>query len=379
MCACKPSKKSFGSTAVIHGVSLDIASGEFVNLLGASGCGKTTLLRIVAGLESVSAGTVEIDGRDVTGLPPEQRDIAMMFRTCAAAAPAERGRERALPAAHARPGQPRRAAGPRAHGAGHGAAHAPGRAPAVPCSGGQQQRVALARAIVSQPKVLLLDEPLSNLDARLREDMQVEELIEIHKRLGLTAIFVTHGQEEALSLSSRIILLNARSASSSEATPAEIYARPDSAFASSFLGAASAVPVTIEAGDTGTAVLADGQRLAIAPGSGAVGATTLALRQEDLRPGRRRAAGPAGEGAHAGVPRITQPLRGAAGGDGHQGAGIDRPGLCRWCDGDADGRSGPGSLSGALTGGSQAQDGSTHRCRRHQAPHIRHRMLIVPA
>jgi heme ABC exporter ATP-binding subunit CcmA len=274
-------QKSFGSTAVIHGVSLDIASGEFVSLLGASGCGKTTLLRIVAGLESVSAGTVEIDGRDVTGLPPEQRDIAMMFQSYALLphlSVAENVRfplrMRGLGSREEQQARVRTALDTVQ------LTHLAERRPSQ-LSGGQQQRVALARAIVSQPKVLLLDEPLSNLDARLREDMQVE-LIEIHKRLGLTTIFVTHDQEEALSLSSRIILLNAGRIEQ-QGTPAEIYARPDSAFASSFLGAANLVPVTIEAGDTGTAVLADGQRLAIAPGSGAVGATTLALRQEDLQ------------------------------------------------------------------------------------------------
>ena len=273
--------KSFGSTAVIHGVSLDIASGEFVSLLGASGCGKTTLLRIVAGLESVTSGTVEIDGRDVTGLPPEQRDIAMMFQSYAllphlSVADNVRFplRMRGLGSRDEQQAQVRTALDTVQ------LTHLAERRPAQ-LSGGQQQRVALARAIVSQPKVLLLDEPLSNLDARLREDMQVE-LIEMHKRLGLTTIFVTHDQDEALSLSNRIILLNGGHIEQ-QGTPAEIYARPDSAFASTFLGAANLMPATIEAGNKSVAVLADGQRVAIAPDNTTVGGTTIALRQEDLQ------------------------------------------------------------------------------------------------
>ena len=273
--------KSFGATAVIHGVSLDIASGEFVSLLGASGCGKTTLLRIVAGLESVTSGTVEIDGRGVTDLPPEQRDIAMMFQSYAllphlSVADNVRFplRMRGLGSRDEQQEKVRAALDTVQ------LSQLAERRPSQ-LSGGQQQRVALARAIVSQPKVLLLDEPLSNLDARLREDMQVE-LIEIHKRLGLTTIFVTHDQEEALSLSNRVILLNGGHIEQ-QGTPADIYARPDSAFASSFLGAANLVPATIEAGHKSVAVLADGQRLAIAPDNTTVGSTTLALRQEDLQ------------------------------------------------------------------------------------------------
>ena len=272
--------KSVGSTAVIHGVSLDIASGEFVGLLGASGCGKTTLLRIVAGLEGVTSGTVEIDGRNVTDLPPERRDIAMMFQSYAllphlSVADNVRFplRMRGLGSREEQEAKVRTALETVQ------LAHLSQRRPAQ-LSGGQQQRVALARAIVSTPKVLLLDEPLSNLDARLREDMQLE-LIEIHKRLGLTTIFVTHDQEEALSLSNRIILLNGGHIEQ-QGTPAEIYAWPNSAFASSFLGAANLVPATTEAGNKPVAVLADGQRLAIAPDITTYGSTTIALRQEDL-------------------------------------------------------------------------------------------------
>jgi ABC-type Fe3+/spermidine/putrescine transport system ATPase subunit len=274
-------KKSFGDVEVLHGISLDIASGELVSLLGASGCGKTTLLRIVAGLESVTAGCVTIDGQAVTHLPPERRDIAMMFQSYALLPHLSVAENVRFPLRMRRIGnrdeqneKVKAALG--AVQLGHLSERRPRQ-----LSGGQQQRVALARAIVSDPKVLLLDEPLSNLDARLREDMQVE-LIEIHKRLGLTTLFVTHDQEEALSLSDRVVLLNAGRVEQ-QGTPAEIYARPATEFASTFLGAANILSASIEADDKGpVAILPDGQRLRLAASETARGAVRLALRQEDL-------------------------------------------------------------------------------------------------
>jgi len=274
-------RKSFGNVEVLHGISLDIASGEFVSLLGASGCGKTTLLRIVAGLESVSAGSVAIDGREVTPLPPERRDIAMMFQSYALLPHLSVFENVRFPLRMRRLGS-REAQRDKVAAALETVqlSHLADRRPRQ-LSGGQQQRVALARAIVSDPKVLLLDEPLSNLDARLREEMQVE-LIELHRRLGLTTLFVTHDQEEALSLSDRIILINAGRIEQ-QGRPEEIYARPATAFASSFLGSANLVPATVEQGDHGpVALLADGQRLPLAPEATARGPATLVLRQEDL-------------------------------------------------------------------------------------------------
>ena len=275
--------KSFGRNAVIDGVSLEIAAGEFVSLLGPSGCGKTTLLRIVAGLETVGTGTVEIDGRDVTDLPPERRDIAMMFQSYALMPHLSVAENVRFPLRMRGIGtRSQQDAQVRAALETVQLAALAGRRPAQ-LSGGQQQRVALARAIVSRPKVLLLDEPLSNLDARLREDMQVE-LIELHKRLGLTTLFVTHDQEEALSLSSRVVLLH-QGRIEQQDTPARIYAQPRSAFASSFLGSANLIPARIarRAGAT-LAVLADGQELPLADGLGDASDRTvrLALRQEDL-------------------------------------------------------------------------------------------------
>jgi len=272
-------KKSFGRVEVLHGVSLDIPSGVFISLLGASGCGKTTLLRIVAGLETVTSGSVEIDGRDVTGLPPEQRDIAMMFQSYALLPHLSVAENVRFPL--------------RMRGIGSVAdqrervqealdtvqlGHLADRRPRQ-LSGGQQQRVALARAIVSRPKVLLLDEPLSNLDARLREDMHVE-LIELHKRLGLTTIFVTHDQEEALSLSDRIVLINNGDVEQ-EDTPANIYSRPATAFASAFLGAANLIDAEVLEGGT-LARLPDGQKITLPKGTHPPGPVTLSIRQEDI-------------------------------------------------------------------------------------------------
>ncbi|TPW29240.1 ABC transporter ATP-binding protein [Martelella alba] len=270
-------RKSYGRTEVLHGISLELASGEFVSLLGASGCGKTTLLRSVAGLESVTAGRIVIDGQDVTQLPPERRDIAMMFQSYALLPHLSVSENVRFPLRMRRIGN-REEQAERVKAALETVqlSHLSERLPRQ-LSGGQQQRVALARAIVSNPKVLLLDEPLSNLDARLREDMQVE-LIEIHRRLGLTTLFVTHDQEEALSLSDRVVLLNAGTVEQ-EGAPAEIYAEPATAFVSGFLGSANILPARL--GADGTAKLTDGQIVAIPPTS-LTGDVQLVLRQEDL-------------------------------------------------------------------------------------------------
>jgi len=268
--------KSFGEVEVLRGIDLTIRSGEFVSLLGASGCGKTTLLRIVAGLDSVSRGRVEIDGVDVTELPPERRDIAMMFQSYALLPHMSVAENVRFPLRMRRQGS-RAEQDARVKAALETVRldHLGDRMPRQ-LSGGQQQRVALARAIVSDPKVLLLDEPLSNLDARLREEMQVE-LIEIHRRLGITTLFVTHDQDEALSLSDRVVLMNAGQIEQ-EAPPREIYDAPATAYASSFLGAANLVPAEISGG---VARLDDGQTLAVPSGT-ADGPATLALRQENV-------------------------------------------------------------------------------------------------
>ncbi len=274
-------RKSFGPVEVLHGISLQVESGEFVSLLGASGCGKTTLLRIVAGLETVTSGTVMLGDRAVTDLPPERRDIAMMFQSYALLPHLTVLENIRFPLRMRRIGT-REEQYERARQALDTVqlAHLGDRRPRQ-LSGGQQQRVALARAVVSRPKVLLLDEPLSNLDARLREDMQVE-LIDIHKRLGLTTLFVTHDQDEALSLSDRVVLIN-KGRIEQMGAPAEIYDRPATAYASSFIGAANLVPAVIEDSEEGpVARLEDGQQLTLARDTAERGPATLALRQEDI-------------------------------------------------------------------------------------------------
>jgi ABC-type Fe3+/spermidine/putrescine transport system ATPase subunit len=272
-------RKSYGPVEVLHGVSLTIERGQFVALLGPSGCGKTTLLRIIAGLESVTAGSVHLAGRDVTRLPPEKRNIAMMFQSYAL-----------LPhlsvAENVRFPLRMRHIGTRAEQDAKVAAALDlvqlgplaGRMPRQ-LSGGQQQRVALARAVVSDPDVLLLDEPLSNLDARLREDMQVE-LLQLHRRLGITTIFVTHDQEEALSLADTVVLMRGGRIEQ-QAAPAEIYAKPATAFASTFIGSANLVPVTLVHGPMAV-WRANGVDLRLPLAEVPEGATTLMLRQEDV-------------------------------------------------------------------------------------------------
>lgn len=226
--------KSFGATNVLHGISLTIDSGEFVSLLGPSGCGKTTLLRIIAGLEGVTRGSVRIGGTDVTAAPPEERDIAMMFQSYALL-PHMSVRDNIRFPLRMRKRGTRAQQDERVQAALETVqlAHLAERMPRQ-LSGGQQQRVALARAIVSDPKILLLDEPLSNLDARLREDMQVE-LIELHRRLGLTTVFVTHDQEEALAIADRLVVMNQGSIVQ-VGTPRELYEEPRTAFVADFMG-----------------------------------------------------------------------------------------------------------------------------------------------
>ncbi len=273
--------KSFGRTPVLHEVSLRIADGEFVCLLGPSGCGKTTLLRIIAGLEAAGAGTVRIGGRDVTRLAPEDRDISMMFQSYALLPHLSVRENVRFPLRVRRRGtraeQMQRVAWAlslvRLEGLGE-------RMPRA-LSGGQQQRVALARAIVPRPAVLLLDEPLSNLDARLREDMQME-LIDIHRRLGITTLLVTHDQEEALSLADRIVLMH-QGRVDQVGTPDEVYRQPASAFAAGFVGAANLVAVTVEDGPRGRLARPDAAPQVVLPlAAGRLGPGLLMVRQEDV-------------------------------------------------------------------------------------------------
>jgi sn-glycerol 3-phosphate transport system ATP-binding protein len=225
--------KLWGTTVALEDIELSIAPGSFCVLLGPSGCGKSTTLRIIAGLETASTGQVLVDGRDVTPLPPAERGIAMVFQNYALfphlsvadnitfglavrKVPADETVRRLKETAELL-----------------GLAGLLDRKPSQ-LSGGQQQRVALGRALVAQAKVCLMDEPLSNLDAQLRQEMR-KELRQLQQRLGLTVVYVTHDQAEAMSMADQVVLLN-RGCIEQAATPRMLYAQPATTFAASFIG-----------------------------------------------------------------------------------------------------------------------------------------------
>jgi multiple sugar transport system ATP-binding protein len=278
--------KAFGPVEVLKGIDLDIADGEFVVFVGPSGCGKSTLLRSIAGLESLSSGTVEIDGRIVNDVAPSERGIAMVFQSYALY-PHMSVRENmgfALKLAGRSKADITRAV--EAAAATLDIAHLLDRRPRE-LSGGQRQRVAIGRAIVRQPKVFLFDEPLSNLDAALRVRMRYE-FAGLHKALGTTMIYVTHDQVEAMTLADRIVVLNG-GVIEQVGTPDDLYQRPDTIFVAGFIGSPTMnlIPAThAGAGARGTIVrLSGGQVIetaiapdAIAPGS----ALTLGIRPEHL-------------------------------------------------------------------------------------------------
>jgi len=218
---------------VIHGISAEVGAGEFVVIVGPSGCGKSTLLRMVAGLEEISGGQIAIGGRVVNDLEPAERDIAMVFQNYALYPHmnvfdnmAYGLKIRKLPVAEIRQRVDKAAA---ILELGHLLARKPRE-----LSGGQRQRVAMGRAIVRQPQVFLFDEPLSNLDAKLRAQTRLE-IQKLHRELGITSLFVTHDQVEAMTLAQRMIVMNA-GRMEQFGTPEEVYHRPASTFVASFIG-----------------------------------------------------------------------------------------------------------------------------------------------
>ena len=225
--------KAWPGGRALDGVSLFIPAGQFAVLLGPSGCGKSTCLRIAAGLDRPDAGRVEIEGRDVTHLPPASRGIAMVFQSYALFPHLNVAenilfglRARRVPKAECR----RRLA----DAAGMlGLASLLDRKPGQ-LSGGQQQRVALGRAVVAEARVCLMDEPLSNLDAQLRSDMR-REILALQRRLGMTMLYVTHDQTEAMAMADQVVLMRAGRVEQ-DAPPAELYARPATRFAAGFVG-----------------------------------------------------------------------------------------------------------------------------------------------
>ena len=256
--------KSYGSVPVIHGVDIDIADGEFVVLVGPSGCGKSTLLRMVAGLEPITGGNLRIGGRVVNDLAPKDRDIAMVFQSYALyphmtvaqnmgfslklrgidKAEIDRRVKHAARILALEPYLDRR---PRQ------------------LSGGQRQRVAMGRAIVRDPQVFLFDEPLSNLDAKLRVQMR-SEIKALHQQLGITTVYVTHDQTEAMTMADRIVVMNGGRVEQSGA-PLALYDRPANVFVAGFLGspAMNFVPGTLVADTLAGLRLEDGSVIAVRP------------------------------------------------------------------------------------------------------------------
>ena len=237
-------RKSFGETEVLNGVSISIEKGEFITLLGSSGCGKTTTLRIIAGLEMPDSGSVVLNGQDVTDTQPNLRDVNTVFQNYALfphmTVAANIGYSLRL---KRRPKEEIHSAVEKALDlvqlSGYGK-----RMPSE-LSGGQRQRVAIARALVNQPSVLLLDEPLGALDLQLRRQMQIE-LKTLQKRLGITFIYITHDQEEALNMSDRIAVMR-EGRFEQLGTPAQVYDRPRTSYVARFVGTANVLSGTVRA------------------------------------------------------------------------------------------------------------------------------------
>jgi len=274
--------RSFGSVVAVDNISLDIKTGEFFTLLGPSGCGKTTLLRMIAGFADLDGGQISIGGRRIDTLPPHRRNIGMVFQNYAIfpnltvagnVAYGLKARKVASEEITKRVGEA--LALVRLQGYGDRWPHQ--------LSGGQLQRVAIARALVIRPEVLLLDEPLSNLDAKLRVDMR-GEIRELQQRLNITTVYVTHDQEEALAVSQRIAVMQAGRVEQLGG-PREIYRRPVSLFAARFMGMTNVLP-GIVAGREGVRarVRVGAVELVVADAAARQGeAVTLCLRPEALR------------------------------------------------------------------------------------------------
>ncbi|PZU90581.1 MAG: Fe3+/spermidine/putrescine ABC transporter ATP-binding protein [Chelatococcus sp.] len=251
----------YGGTTVLHGVDLDFTPGSFTALLGSSGCGKTTLLRSLSGFVPVSAGSISVGGRDVAGLPPEKRGMAMVFQSYALWPHMTvlqnigyglklRGKSRDEIAAKVA----------ELLGMLGLAGYEDRKVTAL--SGGQRQRVALGRALAIDPGILLLDEPLSNLDAKIRMTMR-HEIRAIQQRLGLTAVHVTHDREEAMTMADRLVIMQAGRVAQ-VGTPEEVYDHPASAFVANFMGAENVLRLDVERRDGG-AVLHSGPASVVLP------------------------------------------------------------------------------------------------------------------
>lgn len=274
--------RSYGEANAVDNVSLSIAEGEFYSLLGPSGCGKSTTLRMVAGFVAPTAGRILIGGQDVTDLPPERRDIGIVFQNYAIFPHMNVAENIAFGLKLRRKSRDEIRAAVTDALAQVGLSGFEDRYQRN-LSGGQQQRVALARVLVTQPRILLLDEPLSALDKALREEMKFW-IKDLQQRLGITTIYVTHDQDEALTMSDRIGVMRAGKVEQS-GTPREIYEEPATLFVTTFIGQSNVLEVTAgpRDGDHGSATL-EGHRLVAAGGAGIAegGPARLVVRPENI-------------------------------------------------------------------------------------------------
>jgi len=276
--------KRYGSQAVVDGLDLSVAAGEFVSLLGPSGCGKTTLLRLIAGLAPTDGGSITVGGSEVTHLPAHHRNIGVVFQNYALFPHLTVGENIAFGLKAHR--LPRNDIDQRVREALQSVQLAAlADRPISALSGGQQQRVAVARALATRPRLILLDEPLSALDRKLREQMQIE-LRRMLRDAGMTAIFVTHDQDEALVMSDRIAVMN-RGVIEQFDSPEAIYARPRTLFALNFVGLSSQFEGQVHSTGPGTVTVDTAHGRLTAPADAPVGqvgdAVVLAVRPESIR------------------------------------------------------------------------------------------------
>ena len=257
--------KSYGALPVVHGVDVDIADGQFVVLVGPSGCGKSTLLRMIAGLESIGSGTISIGSRVVNNLPPAERDIAMVFQNYALYPHKTVAANMGFALKMAK--MPKTEIDARVSRAAGILGLDPylGRYPRE-LSGGQRQRVAMGRAIVRNPQVFLFDEPLSNLDAKLRVQMR-SEIRELHQRLGTTTVYVTHDQIEAMTMADQIVVMR-EGRIAQVGAPLELYDYPANVFVAGFIGSPAMNLIHGVLGPTGATFEADGISVPVTPGAG---------------------------------------------------------------------------------------------------------------
>jgi multiple sugar transport system ATP-binding protein len=283
-------RKSFGGLEIIHGVSISVEDGEFVILVGPSGCGKSTLLRMIAGLESITSGELRIDGRVVNNVPPKERDIAMVFQNYALYPQMTVAKNMSFSLELAR--RPKAEIAEKVNRAADILDLKPllERYPRQ-LSGGQRQRVAMGRAIVRDPAVFLFDEPLSNLDAKLRVQMRAE-IKALQQRLASTTLYVTHDQIEAMTMADKIVVLH-DGAVEQIGTPLELYDRPANLFVAGFIGspAMNFIKARLDAGERPTLVAASGVKmpLNVAPRAAAGSEIIMGVRPEHMSLGGPRA------------------------------------------------------------------------------------------